>query len=275
MSHKAPRPITRREALCRMGSGFGMMAFAGLVGESLARAQAGSSAGSPKWPKGGIHHAARAKHVIFLFMNGGLSQVDSFDPKPMLEKYHGQPIPGETPQHERKTGGLMKSPFTFRRYGKSGIEVSEIFPCIGECIDDICVVRSVYTDIPNHEPALIMMNTGANVAGRPSMGSWITYGLGTENKNLPSFVVLCPEVPTTVGPPLWNSAFLPPMYQGTYVSDDAKSKDFDPQKLIPNIHNEKFDLNQQKKEMDLIAQLDRLNMNSAKMHDPQLEATIA
>src|SRR5215475_10448572 len=155
MSHKAPRPITRREALCRMGSGFGMMAFAGLVGESLARAQAGSSAGSPKWPKGGIHHAARAKHVIFLFMNGGLSQVDSFDPKPMLEKYHGQPMPGETPQHERKTGGLMKSPFTFRRYGKSGIEVSEIFPCIGECIDDICVVRSVYTDIPNHEPALI------------------------------------------------------------------------------------------------------------------------
>src|SRR5215469_16582350 len=173
--------ITRREALCRIGGGFGMMAFAGLVGESMAAAQA---------VQGGLHHPARAKHVIFLFMNGGLSQVDSFDPKPMLEKYHGQPMPGETPQHERKTGGLMKSPFTFKKYGNSGIEVSELFPYIGDCIDDVCVVRSVYTEIPNHEPALIMMNTGANVAGRPSMGSWITYGLGTENKNLPSFVVL-------------------------------------------------------------------------------------
>jgi len=268
-----PTPVTRREALCRMGAGFGMLGLATLIGDTFAKA-AESSAASP-WMIQDPKFKPKAKHVIFLFMNGGLSQVDSFDPKPMLEKYHGQPMPGETPQHERKTGGLMKSPFTFKKYGTSGTEVSELFPYIGECVDDICMVRSVYTDIPNHEPALIMMNTGANVAGRPSMGSWITYGLGTENKNLPSFVVLCPEVPTTVGPPLWNSAFLPPMYQGTYVTDDAHSKEFDPQKLIPNIHNEMFDLNQQKKEMDLITQLDRLNMNSAKTHDPQLEATIS
>jgi len=100
-------------------------------------------------------------------MNGGLSQVDSFDPKPVLDKFDGQPLPGETPQHERKTGGLMKSPFTFKKYGKSGIEVSELFPHVGECIDDICVIRSMHTEIPNHEPALIMMNTGANVSGRP------------------------------------------------------------------------------------------------------------
>jgi hypothetical protein len=180
-----PRPVTRREALCRMGAGFGMLSLASLISDTFARA-AESSAPSP-WMIQDPKFKPKAKHVIFLFMNGGLSQVDSFDPKPMLEKEHGQPMPGETPQHERKTGGLMMSPFSFKKYGKSGIEVSELFPYIGECIDDICVVRSVYTEIPNHEPALIMMNSGANVAGRPSMGSWITYGLGTENKNLPRF----------------------------------------------------------------------------------------
>src|SRR5215472_8789664 len=145
MTHQAPRPITRREALCRMGGGFGMMAFAGMVGESLARAQAGKSAESAKWPKGGVHHPARAKHVIFLFMNGGLSQVDSFDPKPMLDKYHGQPLPGGEIKTERKTGALMRSPFSFKKYGESGIEVSELFPHVGECVDDICVIRSVHT----------------------------------------------------------------------------------------------------------------------------------
>ena len=256
-----------------MGAGFGMLSFASLIADTFAFSA--DSPTSAPWVIQDPKFKPKAKHVIFLFMNGGLSQIDSFDPKPMLEKYDGKPLPGETPQHERKTGGLMKSPFTFKKYGKSGIEVSELFPHIGECIDDICVVRSVYTEIPNHEPALIMMNSGANVSGRPSMGSWITYGLGTENKNLPSFVVLCPEVPTTVGPPLWNSAFLPPMYQGTYVTDDARMKDFDPQKLIPDIHNDMFDLTQQKKELDLVTELDRLNMISANAHDPQLEATIS
>src|SRR5246500_4591342 len=216
-----PRPVTRREALCKMGAGFGMLSFASLIADTFAHA-AESSAPSP-WMIQDPKFKANAKHVIFLFMNGGLSQVDSFDPKPMLEKYHGQPMPGETPQHERKTGGLMKSPFTFKKYGKSGTEVSELFPNIGECIDDICVVRSVYTEIPNHEPALIMMNSGANVAGRPSMGSWLTYGLGTQNKNLPSFVVLCPDVPTTVGPPLWSNGFLPAIHQGTFIANKVQT----------------------------------------------------
>src|SRR5499426_1336677 len=224
MTHKTPRPITRREALCRIGSGFGMVAFAGMVGESLARAQAGVSAEASKWPKGGVHHAARAKHVIFLFMNGGLSQVDSFDPKPMLEKYHGQPMPGGSIATERKTGALMKSPFAFKKYGQSGIEVSDLFPLVGEQVDNICVIRSMYTDIPNHEPSLLMMNTGHTQVGRPSMGSWLTYGLGTDNKNLPGFVVLCPETPTTVGSPLWNNAFLPAVHQGTFIRDKVEKK---------------------------------------------------
>jgi hypothetical protein len=254
-----------------MGCGFGYLSLASLVGESLARAESATDRAS--WM---ITDKPRAKHVIFLFMNGGLSQIDSFDYKPMLEKYHGQPMPGGDLQHERKTGNLMKSPFKFKKYGKSSIEVSEIFPNLGECVDDMCFVRSVYTEIPNHEPALEMMNTGANFAGRPSMGSWLTYGLGSMNQNLPGFVVLCPEVPTTVGPPLWSSAFLPPMHQGTYVSDAISKSEFDPQKLIANIHNEQFDLTQQRKELDLVKQLDQLNIASAAggAHDPQLEGTI-
>ena len=265
------RPLTRRQALKTMGCGFGYLSLASLVGESLARAE--SSGDRAAWM---ITDKPKAKHVIFLFMNGGLSQIDSFDYKPALEKYHGQPMPGGDLAHERKTGNLMKSPFSFKKYGQSGIEVSEIFPHLGECVDDMCFVRSVFTEIPNHVPALEMMNTGANFAGRPSMGSWLTYGLGSMNKNLPGFVVLCPEVPTTVGPPLWSSAFLPPMHQGTYVSDAISKSEFDPQKLIANIHNEQFDLTQQRKEIDLVKQLDQLNMANAAggAHDPQLEGTI-
>jgi hypothetical protein len=270
MHTPASRPMTRREALRRMGCGFGYLSLASLVGQSLARAESTSDRAS--WT---ITEKPKAKHVIFLFMNGGMSPVDTFDYKPTLEKYNGQPMPGGPLSHERKTGNLMKSPFKFKKYGKSGIEVSEIFPYLGECVDDMCIVKSVYTEIPNHEPALEMMNTGANFAGRPSMGSWVTYGLGTENKNLPGFVVLCPDVPTTVGPPLWSSAFLSPVHQGTYVSDKVDSEEFDPQKLIANIHNDRFSLDQQKKELDLVKQLDELGMGSqAGSKDPQLEATI-
>jgi hypothetical protein len=287
-THK-PKPIHRREALKKIGGGFAFMSFASMIGESIAQAESldksGKSAAvtastpAPAWMLKDPHFKPKAKHVIFLFMNGGLSQIDSFDPKPMLAKYNGQPMPGGDLGHERKTGALMKSPFEFKRYGKSGIEVSELFPNVGECIDDICVVRSVFTEIPNHEPALIMMNTGANVAGRPSMGSWLTYGLGTEDKNLPGFVVLSPQVPTTVGPPLWSSAFLPAINQATYVSDNVRGSgtDFDPYKLIPNIHNDKFDLDQQRKEIDLVKKLDQLNMaadDAGASADPQLEATI-
>ena len=265
---------TRREALCRIGNGFGMLAFAGMVGESLARA------GADDVRK--LDHPAKAKRVIFLFMNGGLSQVDSFDPKPALDKYHGKPLPGGSIATERKTGTLMRSPFQFKKYGQCGMDVSELFPHVGECADDICFIRSVYTDIPNHEPSMLMMNTGHSQVGRPSLGSWLTYGLGTENKNLPGFVVLCPEVPTTVGPPLWNSAFLPAVHQGTYISEKVEKqvdgkligKEFDPKKLISFINNEKFTLNEQRRELDLLEKLDRMQMDREPVRDPQLEATI-
>jgi hypothetical protein len=274
MSHKSAQPVTRREALCRIGNGFGMLAFAGMVGESLSAAEllGPQNAGL----NGGLHHPARAKHVIFLFMNGGLSQVDSFDPKPMLAKYHGQPLPGGPIATERKTGALMQSPFTFKKYGKSGIEISELFPFVGECADHICVVRSVHTDIPNHEPSLLMMNTGHTQVGRPSMGAWLTYGLGSDNRNLPAYVVLCPQTPTTVGPPLWSNAFLPAVNQGTFISSKVENKneivgkEFDPKKLVAYMHNEQFTLPEQRRELDLLEKLDAMRG----VTDPQLEAAI-
>ena len=280
--HKSAPPITRRDALCRIGNGFGMLAFASLVGESIARA-----AGPEAFGQDGaldprkLDHPARARHVIFLFMNGGLSQVDSFDPKPMLDKYHGQPLPGGTIATERRTGALMRSPFAFKKYGHVGMDVSELFPHVGECADDICFIRSVYTDIPNHEPSMLMMNTGHTQVGRPSLGSWLTYGLGSENQNLPGFVVLCPDVPTTVGPPLWNSAFLPAVHQGTFIADKVEKetevvgKDFDPKKLISFIHNDKFSLPEQRRELDLLEQLDRMRLQRDAVQDPQLEATLS
>lgn len=213
------------------------------------------------------HFPAKAKRVIFLFLNGGLSQVDTFDPKPALTKFHGQPMPGGNPRTERTTGNLMRSPFAFHRSGQSGIEVSEIFPGIASLIDDFCVVRSCYTKNPIHESCLFMMNTGDIQAGRPAFGSWLTYGLGTENQNLPGFVVLCPGVPV-VGPPLWNSAFLPAAHQGTHIRNDET----DPKKLIPNIVNHSAS-DTQRRQIDLLAQLNGIHAK-ARQGDQELESTI-
>ncbi|HEX2462680.1 MAG TPA: DUF1501 domain-containing protein, partial [Vicinamibacterales bacterium] len=166
------------------------------------------------------------------------------------------------------------------KYGQVGMDVSELFPYVGGCADDICFIRSVYTDIPNHEPSMLMMNTGHSQVGRPSIGSWLTYGLGTGNKNLPGYVVLCPDMPTTVGPPLWNNAFLPAVHQGTYISnkvekpDQIVGKDFDPKKLVSYIHNDKFTLPEQRRELDLLVELDRLRRERDGLQDPQLDAAI-
>lgn len=268
-------PRTRREALRTMGAGFGMMAFAQLVGASILegsspiRSSMGTLMPRPDF-------APRAKNIIFLFMNGGVSQVDTFDPKPELDRYHGQPLPTGSIQTERRTGSLMKSPFSFTRYGQSGIEISELFPHVGSIADDICVIRSMHTDIPNHEPSLLMMNTGHIQPGRPSLGSWLTYGLGSENRNLPGFVVLCPEQPTVVGPPLWSNGFLPAINQGTFISDKVPriETDFDPQELIPNIHSDKVELPDQRREVDLVARLDRMHLERLAQRDQEIEGAI-
>jgi Protein of unknown function (DUF1501) len=259
--------LTRREALRHMGGGFGMVGLATLLGPSLVEGADDETAASPIDSKA-PHFQPKAKHVIFLFLNGGLSQVDSFDPKPMLAKYHGKPYPGETIATEQKTGNLMRSPFSFKKYGQSGIEVSEIFPHIGERIDDICVLRSVMTDVPNHEPSLYLMNCGHTQPGRPALGSWLTYGLGTENQSLPGFVVLCPGTPI-VGPPLWNSAFLPAIHQGTYISN----KESDPDKLIQDIRNTRVSLTEQRRQLELLEKLNRMHLEK-RTSESQLEATI-
>jgi hypothetical protein len=273
------QPFTRRDALRRIGGGFGMLAFASLVNQSIARAATRTDDGANARP---FDHPPKANAVIFLMMNGGLSQVDSFDPKPMLDKFHGQPLPGGEVATERKTGVLMRSPFAFKKYGQCGREISELFPFLGECADDICFVHSMHTDIPNHEPSLLMMNTGHTQVGRPSMGSWLTYGLGTSNKNLPGFVVLCPDVPTTCGPPLWNNAFLPAMHQGTYISDRTEhqipgeliGKEFDPKKLVRFLRNDKFSLEEQRRELDLLTLLEKDRKEREALTDPGLDAAI-
>ncbi|MCX6591935.1 MAG: DUF1501 domain-containing protein [Acidobacteria bacterium] len=297
--HKSSNPFTRREALRRVGNGFGMMAFANMVQESVARAGVASADGGVL--SAALHHPAKVKRIIFLFMNGGCSTIDSFDPKPALEKYDGQPLPGGDIKTERKTGALMKSPFQFKKYGQSGMDVSELWPNLGGVADDICWIRSVHTEIPNHEPSCLMMNTGANQAGRPSLGAWLTYGLGTENQNLPGYVVLCPDVPTTVGPPLWSNGFLPAINQGSFIAnkiatasdselpeempkaddkDGKKDKDkvvieksFDPKKLISFVNNPKFELAEQRRELDLLQKIEGMR-REREGADPQVESVI-
>jgi len=162
---------------------------------------------------------ARAKRVIFLFMAGGPSHVDTFDPKPRLSRDSGKPLPFAMPHLERtRTGNLLGSPFKFAKHGQSGLDVSELLPNIAACADDLCVIRSMVADNINHNGACLQMNTGEQTFSRPSLGSWLTYGLGSENRDLPGFVVISPSQPAQ-GAPLWASSFLPAAYQGTLISD--------------------------------------------------------
>src|SRR5947209_18139781 len=210
--------LTRRDLLRRSGMGFASLGLAGLLAseDRLTPAARAGEAGNPLAPRQ-PHFPPRAKRVVHLFMNGGPSHVDTFDPKPLLERYHGKPLTVPNLRTERKTAGALRSPFRFKRYGQSGIEVSELFERTAAHIDDMCVIRSVVADVPNHEPSLMLMNCGDGRLPRPSVGSWVTYGLGSENQNLPGFIAMCPGGYPIVGPQNWRSAFLPGAYQGPYV----------------------------------------------------------
>ncbi|MGH7192440.1 MAG: DUF1501 domain-containing protein, partial [Candidatus Saccharimonadales bacterium] len=214
------------------------------------------------------HYAPRAKQVIFLFMNGGPSHVDTFDPKPALEKYAGQQPEALTKNNQRGVGKLFPSPFKFARHGASGIEVSELYPHTARVIDEICVIRSMHTDIPNHEPALLMMNSGNTQPTRPCLGSWLTYGLGTENQNLPGYVVLCPGKPV-VGPQLWGNSFLPGVFQGCHINNGK----LDPQSVIEHVHNGYLPRDAQRRQLDLLQQLNRDHLDQ-RGQDGQLETRI-
>ena len=257
--------LSRREALLRSGTGFGSLALAGLMSNE-SNAEVGKL--DPLAPKQ-AHYPSKAKHVVHLFMNGGPSQVDTFDPKPMLDKYHGKPLPETNLRTERKTGAAMRSPFKFKKYGQSGIEVSELFENTAMHVDDMCIIRSMHADVPNHEPSLMLMNCGDGSLPRPSFGSWVTYGLGSENKNLPGFVVMCPGGYPIVTTQNWRSSFLPGVYQGTYLD----TKNSDPDKLVAFIRNSEMPVARQRKQLDLVRLLNEENLASRNF-DPQLESRI-
>jgi uncharacterized protein DUF1501 len=238
--------LTRRELLSRCGMGFGALSLAGMLGEAEA------AHGKQYLP----HHAPRARRVVFLFMNGGPSHVDTFDPKPALKQHEGQQPSGEL-YRKSKGSGYMPSPFQFNQCGQSGIEVCETLPNLGRIIDDCCVIRSMHTDVPNHEPALLQMHTGNIQPIRPSLGSWMLYGLGTENRNLPGYVVLRPTPRIVVGPALWSNSFLPAEFQAASVV----TEDMAVEKLVANIRNPRLKRDQQREQLDLLSQLNRLHLD--------------
>jgi hypothetical protein len=241
-----------------MTNGFGAIGLAQLL-------QAESASLAPKSP----HFAPKAKQVIFLFLNGGPSQVDTFDPKPSLAKYHGQPMPGDYKAAKRERGTVMRSPFTFKKYGQSGLEVSELFAKTAAAhADDLCVIRSMHTDLPAHQQAMMQMNSGRVIPGFPSWGAWTTFGLGSENRNLPGFIALCAGVPD-VGPQLWSSSFLPAAYQGTYVPADES----DPEKMIQHIRDRNGNAADQKRRVELWQKLNKMELAN-RGGDAQLEGRI-
>lgn len=259
--------LSRREMLQRSGQGLGMLGLVSMLGEQGGRGavEAAASPMSVKQP----HFPGTAKHVIHIFCNGGPSHVDTFDPKPLLTKYHGKELPTKNLRTERQTGAALGSPYQFKKYGESGTEVSELFPHVAESIDDICVIRSMHADVPNHEPSLMLMNCGDGRLIRPSFGSWTTYGLGTENQNLPGFIAMCPGGYPITETANWRSAFLPGVYQGTYL--DTNHQDIE--KLIANIRNKKLSLDKQRDQLDLVQMLNREHL-AERGHDPNLESRI-
>lgn len=259
--------ISRRHLLRQSACGFGNLAFLSLLAQSAMAELVNSGPLTPRSPS----FPATAKRVIFLFMHGGVSHVDSFDPKPKLTELNGQPLPVAKPKFEfAPTGNLLASPWQFQPYGESGIEVSELFPLIGSCIDDICVIRSMNGgDQVSHGPALLNINTGSGVFARPSLGAWTLYGLGTENQNLPGFISLSPSL-YHGGTQNYGSAFLPASFQGTRIGDGSTNfRETQLSNLAPG-----DDPTLQRLQLDLLMQRNRQHI--AKVgDDPQLEARIA
>jgi Protein of unknown function (DUF1501) len=260
--------LSRRDLLARSGLGFGALALGGLLRDAGLLAAAPIDPTKPLAPRA-PHFPAKAKRVIHIFANGGPSHVDTFDPKPLLAKYAGKPLPRENLRTERKTGAAFPSPFRFRKYGQSGTEVSELFPHVAECVDDIAVIRSMYADVPNHEPSLLLMNCGEARLIRPSLGSWLTYGLGTENQNLPGFIAMCPGGYPIQESQNWQAGFLPGVYQGTYI--DTRNTDLD--KLVEHVRSTSTAPGDQRRQLDLLAQLNRKH-SAARQQDAQLESRL-
>jgi hypothetical protein len=239
---------SRRAFLARSGMGMGALGLAGLLGDSgfALRAMAGAASSATTRQ----HFPGKARRVIHFFLNGGPSHVDTFDPKPALERYAGQSIPA-TLVTERKTGAAFPSPFTFRRYGQSGIEVSDLFTRTAQHADDIAVIRSMVAQVPNHEPSLMLMNCGDSVQPRPSVGAWVLYGMGSENQNLPGFIAMCPNGYPIKDTENWQSGFLPGTFQGTFIDTQHEQLE----RLIENIRSPHATTAIQRRQLDLLRTL--------------------
>jgi hypothetical protein len=264
-------PRLSRRSLLKIGGGFGAVGLAAALASdgSLSAAPPAASV-NPLAPKPG-HFPGKVKRIIFLFMNGGPSHVDSFDPKPELTRRHGEKLPESFvgKNTRRRDGKLLQSPFPWAQYGESGIEVSDLFPHLAQRIDKLCILRSMWADNPNHEPGLLLMNTGNMQPIRPSMGSWLTYALGSENQNLPGYIVLCPGKPV-VGPYLWSNSFLPGVYQGTQINP----RNTDPKAMIRDVQNRWQSPAAQREQLDLLQTLNQQHLEQRE-RDAQLEARIA
>jgi hypothetical protein len=247
---------SRRDILRRAGGGFGALALSALLADEAA-ATAPADPLLPRAPE----MRAMARRVIFLFMPGGPSQVDTFDPKPRLTRDHGRPAPKPYLGESRK---LLASPWRFRRHGESGLEVSELFPHVGAQADNLCVIRSMVGDDVNHPGGCLLMNTGERVSTRPSLGAWVTYGLGTENRNLPGFIAVGPG-PLIEGARQYGAAFLPAAYQGTFVSDLSNP--------IRNLKNSQVSPDRQRSELDALRRLNEMHL-VRRPDDSQLSARI-
>jgi hypothetical protein len=259
-----PPKQSRRQMLTNFASGFGMLGLASLLADEASAMSTVSGAANPLSVRMPMY-SAKAKRVIFLFMSGGPSHVDLFDPKPRLQKDNGKPPPFERPKLIRTpTGNLLGSPFKFAKQGQCGMEISELWPHLSRHVDDLCVIRSMYADNINHNGACLQMNTGEQTFSRPSMGSWLLYGLGTENQSLPGFVVISPAQPAQ-GAPLWSSSFLPAAYQGTLVSDLKNP--------IANLKNPRFTSAMQRSQLDVLKSLDDLHAQQRE-EDTRLSARI-
>jgi hypothetical protein len=238
--------LTRRQLLQTTAAGFGSLALAALLGDETRAAE------NPLVPRS-PHFPAKARRVIFLFMHGGPSHVDTFDYKPSLQRDDGKPLPFAKPRIvSSPTDNLLASPWKFSQHGQSGLWVSELFPNVAKCADDLCVVNSMHGSNSRHGGALLELHTGSDTFIRPSMGSWVTYGLGTENQDLPGFVTICPSL-THGGANNWSSAFLPAAYQGTPLGTASIPSE---QVTIPFIKgNTPRDI--QRQELDLLAEMNR------------------
>src|ERR1041384_6816148 len=254
--------------LRQMGTGLVLLGFAALMQDAGLLVPAANAATANPLAAKPPHFPPRAKDIIHIYLNGGPSQVDTFDPKPALAKWADKTIPTGNLTTERPTGAALPSPFKFEKYGQSGIEVSEIFAKTAQHVDDICFIRSMQANTPNHEQSMRLMNCGDERLSRPSYGAWITYGRGTENENFPGFIAMCPGLPVS-DVSNWRSAFLPGIYQGTHIN----TKQTRPETLLENILNARLSPEAQRRQLDLLAQINAQHQEQ-RSEDAALEARI-